>query len=320
MDLSIKKLNVSFDERIIHDLDLHVTNGEFCTIVGKSGSGKSTILNSIAGLLDIEASEMTLNGNSIMDLPVNEREIAFVFQKPLLFPHMTVYKNIAYSLEIRKWPKADIDERVEELLDLLELKGLKKRLPSELSGGQQQRVSIARAIAFEPRILLMDEPFSSLDPNLRENLGRFIKKLQKRLKLTVLFVTHSPMEALRLSDRIAFISNGSLIQYATPNEIYFEPVTREVGDFFGSGNWLEKEEVQALLPNEDADAVFIRPQKIHMSAGGDFEVVSSERLGKSYLVRLRGKGFELMAESFKDMSDHENLDIEIIKYHTYKDL
>lgn len=317
MNLSIKKLNVSYDEQIIHNLDMDVRNGEFCTIIGPSGTGKSTILKSIAGLIDIQAEDILINDQSILSLATHERNIGFVFQKPLLFPHLSVFKNIAYSLEIRGWQKKAIEKRVHELLTLLELDNYGKRMPDELSGGQQQRVSIGRALAFNPAILLMDEPFSSLDPNLRQNMGDFIKRIQKQLGLTILFVTHSPMEALRLSDRIAYISQGRLLQYSQPQEVYLEPVNKEVGNFFGQGNWLEEDSLSLLYPDLDVDCVFIRPQNIQLREGTSWQVMSCEMIGKSYLIEIKKEQTSLFAESFYDVS-YKFVDIDITGYHTYK--
>lgn len=306
MGLKIEHLNVSFDEAVIHDLSIEVINGEFCTLVGHSGTGKSTILNSVAGLIDCTCERMILNDQNILEVPTHERNIGFVFQKPLLFPHMTIAENIAYSLNIRKWSEEAIQNRVAELLALLELTGYENRLPNELSGGQQQRVAIGRAMAFNPSILLMDEPFSSLDPILRKNMGEFLKKLQKQLKLTVVFVTHDPDEALRLSDKIGFIYEGSLIQYDEPKKLYNEPQHKVVADFFGYCNYLEKEN----------QLMVCRPHHIKLTEGNTYTIVHKAYVGKSVLYDLKNDMQTLKAESLSDdYALNEQVNVEIVSSH-----
>lgn len=291
MNLIIENLNVYYDKQVIKSLDLNVEEGEFCTLIGHSGTGKSTVLKSIAGLIEMSADKMILGDLDICSIPSYKREIGFVFQKPLLFPHLNVYQNISYSLEIRSWHKDDIEKRVKELLDLLELAGYENRMPHELSGGQQQRIAIGRALAFNPKILLMDEPFSSLDPILRRQMGSFLKSLQKKLSLTILFVTHDPNEALKLSDKLAFIYDGALQQWGTPSELFETPYTKAIGDFFGQANWLKKEEVLLLdiIIKED-ELVLIRPHHLDLSLEGQWEIVEKSQVGKTteYIIAMNG--------------------------------
>lgn len=306
MKLTIENLTVTYDQMVIKNLNLLVKDGSFTTLVGHSGTGKSTILKSVAGLIDIEVDDIKLNDESIKNLPAEKRDIGFVFQKPLLFPHLTVEENICFSLDIRKWPLKEKKDRLDELLDLLELKGFEQRLPSELSGGQQQRVAIGRAIAYKPKIILMDEPFSSLDPRLRTTMGDFLKELQIKLKLTIVFVTHDPIEALRLSDRIAFVHNQTIIQYDSPATIFNKPVDRVVGNFFGKVNWIEgrvKDNTfesdfivkSAPLKNGSYD-MFLRPHQISLSSGHDWTVKSVQLIGKETLYHLKCDAYYLWVE------------------------
>lgn len=282
MNLVIENLNVYYDEQVIKSLNLKVEEGEFCTLIGHSGTGKSTVLKSIAGLIEMSADKILLGDLDIRNMPSYKREIGYVFQKPLLFPHLNVYQNISYSLEIRSWPREAIEKRVKELLTLLELSGYEKRMPHELSGGQQQRIAIGRALAFNPKILLMDEPFSSLDPILRRQMGSFLKTLQKKLSLTILFVTHDPNEALKLSDKLVFIYEGALQQWGTPGELFDTPRTKAIGDFFGQANWLEKEGASLLdIMIKDDELVLIRPHHLELNLEGRWMVVEKHQVGKT---------------------------------------
>jgi len=306
MRLTVENLTVSYEEKVIDSLNLTVENGEFCTLIGHSGTGKSTILKSVAGLIDIQADDITLNGDSILTLPADKREIGFVFQKPLLFPHLTVEENISFSLEIRKWPSNKKANRVNELVQLLELEGLEKRYPNELSGGQQQRVAIGRAMAFNPKILLMDEPFSSLDPQLRISMGEFLKELQVKLNLTIVFVTHDPLEALRLSDKIAFVHQKTIIQKDIPDVIYNNPKAKIIGDFFGKANWIDGKVqhhmfscdfLKSEMSVEDGlYTIFLRPHQIEIIEGDTWYIEQVKLLGKETHYHLSYKDYSLWVE------------------------
>lgn len=310
MQLNINNLTVKYDETVISNLDLTVLDGEFATLVGHSGTGKSTILKSVAGLVDLRCHSIKLDGKEIHHLPVNQREIGYVFQDAFLFPHLNVFDNIAYSLKLRKWEKIKIKQRVNELLDLLELQGLGTRMPKELSGGQQQRVAIGRAIAYHPHIVLMDEPFSSLDPILRQNMGDFIKALQKKLGLTVIFVTHDPIEAMRLSDRIAFIHDGQVIQYDIPDNIYLKPNKKVIGDFFGLANYLESE--RGLM--------FFRPHEVSLSKGQDYKIIDLKSTGKTCVYTLQKENETIYAESLGQLFHvQDRVDISIQNSHYIQD-
>jgi ABC-type sugar transport system ATPase subunit len=215
-------------------VNLRVPDGEFVTLLGPSGCGKSTTLNLIAGLEEITAGEIRMDGERVNDLTPYERDVAMVFQQYALYPHMTVAENIGFTLKLRRRPKAEIAARVGNVAALLELTPYLDRLPRELSGGQQQRVALGRAIIREPRLFLFDEPFSNLDAALRLKMRGEIKLLHSRLGVTSIFVTHDQEEALSLSDRIAVMRQGRVEQYGTPAEVYARPATTYVARFIGS--------------------------------------------------------------------------------------
>ena len=222
------------DFTAVDDINLRVEEGEFVTLLGPSGCGKSTLLNMIAGLEDVSAGEIHINGKKVNELGPFERDVAMVFQNYALYPHMTVEENIGFSLRLRNRPKEEIEEKVSKIARMLELERFMHRLPRELSGGQQQRVAIGRAVIREPSIFLFDEPFSNLDAALRMKTRGEIKELHQRLGVTSIFVTHDQEEALSLSDRIAVLRTGRLEQFGTPEEVYARPVSKYVAHFIGT--------------------------------------------------------------------------------------
>jgi len=215
-------------------IDLKVNDGEFLTLLGPSGCGKTTLLNVVAGLEELSEGEIWIEGRMVNDLSPFERNLAMVFQNYALYPHMTVAENIGFSMRLRKCPKAEIAERVQQVAKTLELEQLLERLPRELSGGQQQRVAIGRAVIREPTIFLFDEPFSNLDAALRMRMRVEIKELHQRLGTTSVFVTHDQEEALSLSDRIAVMQFGRIEQFGTPEQVYSLPTSKYVARFIGS--------------------------------------------------------------------------------------
>jgi len=217
-------------------IDLTVRKGELLTILGPSGSGKTTLLKVIAGFESPDEGEVYLGARKVTSAPPAKRDIGMVFQNYALFPHMTVAENIAFPLQMRKIAQADRARRIDDVLRLVDLSGLGERLPRQLSGGQQQRAALARAIVFGPRLLLLDEPFGALDRKLREQMQLEVRRLQRQLGLTALFVTHDQEEALILSDRIAVMDQGRIVQLGTPQEIYRLPVNRFVAGFIGESN------------------------------------------------------------------------------------
>jgi multiple sugar transport system ATP-binding protein len=215
-------------------VNLRIPEGEFVTLLGPSGCGKSTTLNMIAGLEEITAGDILMDGQRVNDLTPYERDVAMVFQQYALYPHMTVAENIGFTMKLRRRPKAEIAAKVGAVAELLELSPYLDRLPRELSGGQQQRVALGRAIIREPRVFLFDEPFSNLDAALRLRMRAEIKLLHSRLGVTSIFVTHDQEEALSISDRIAVMQQGRVEQYGTPEEVYARPATTYVARFIGS--------------------------------------------------------------------------------------
>ena len=226
------------DFTALHEVSLHIKEGEFFTLLGPSGCGKTTLLRMIAGFNSIEGGEFYFGDSLINDVPAHKRDIGMVFQNYAIFPHLTVEENVAYGLKARKTPKNEIDKRVKEALELVQIAPLAKRKPSELSGGQQQRVALARAFVIEPSVLLMDEPLSNLDAKLRVQMRSIIKKLQRRLGITTIYVTHDQEEALAISDRIAVMNLGKVMQIGTPTDIYAKPENPFVAGFIGVSNFL----------------------------------------------------------------------------------
>ncbi len=223
----------------VDDVSLDVAPGEFVTFLGPSGSGKTTTLMMIAGFATPTTGDILLDGTSLLGVPANKRDIGMVFQNYALFPHMTVARNVAFPLEMRRVDRAEVARRVGAALGMVRLGGYGDRKPRQLSGGQQQRVALARALVFHPRVLLLDEPLGALDAKLRDEMKFELKRLHAELGCTILFVTHDQEEALTLSDRIAVFSNGRIAQYGQPQELYRAPRNRFVADFIGETNLLE---------------------------------------------------------------------------------
>ena len=222
----------------LDDVSLLVRRGELMTLLGPSGCGKTTLLNLVAGFLMPESGEIVIDGRRITDVPAYRREIGIMFQNYALFPHMNVAANVGYGLKMRRIAKAEIARRTAEALALVKLAGLEDRRPRQLSGGQQQRVALARALVIRPKVLLLDEPFSALDRNLRASMQVELKEIQRKLGVTTIFVTHDQSEALSLSDRIAVVADGRIRQLDTPGEIYRRPIDRFVASFIGDANVL----------------------------------------------------------------------------------
>lgn len=238
--LQLNHIGKSFGTtRVLKDVCLDVKEGEFITFLGASGCGKTTTLRIIAGLEMPEEGSVILEGKDVTCVQPEKRNVNMVFQNYALFPHMNVYKNIAYGLKIRKCSKAEIHKKVMDALAMVQLDGYENRMPSELSGGQKQRVAIARAIVNNPKVLLLDEPLGALDLQLRRQMQLELKQLQKKLNITFLYITHDQEEAITMSDRIAVMKDGELVQVGTPDEIYTMPKTRYVAQFVGAANILE---------------------------------------------------------------------------------
>jgi iron(III) transport system ATP-binding protein len=241
-DLALRSLAKRYEASAsdaVADFDLEVAAGEFVTLLGPSGSGKTTILKMIAGFERPTAGQILLGGSAITDLPPYRRGVGMVFQNYALFPHMTVFDNVAFPLSVRHVAKAEIRDRVTTALRLVEMERFADRPAPALSGGQQQRVAIARALVFEPEVLLLDEPLSNLDARLRAQMGDEFRALQRRLRITTLYVTHDQEEAMALSDRVVVMQKGRILQIGAPEIVYRRPASREVASFFGTPNLIE---------------------------------------------------------------------------------
>ncbi|WP_024927675.1 MULTISPECIES: ABC transporter ATP-binding protein [unclassified Mesorhizobium] len=224
---------------------LHVPGGQFCTLLGPSGSGKTTLLRALAGLITPTKGRIKIGDADVTALPVQARNIGFVFQNYALFPHMNVAENIAYPLKLHKWSAADREVRVKEILDLIELPHVANHTVGQLSGGQQQRVAIGRALAYRPALLLLDEPMGALDRRLRQQLGADLRELQQRTGITAVYVTHDQEEAFILSDKVAIMAHGEILQYSTPRELYTSPRSRFVAEFLGEANLIDVQSRQS---------------------------------------------------------------------------
>jgi spermidine/putrescine ABC transporter ATP-binding subunit len=268
---------------------LKVRKGEFLTLLGPSGCGKTTLLNLIAGFLEADEGELFIDRDLVTQVPPHLREIGIVFQNYALFPHMTVAQNVAYGIRTRRVPRAEIETRVRDALALVKLQDFADRRPKQLSGGQQQRVALARALVIRPRVLLLDEPFSALDRNLRTAMQVELREIQTRLGLTTVFVTHDQSEALSMSDRIAVMSNGRIRQIGAPSDIYDRPQNRFVSTFVGDANLfsavlvsragatvklavgdtrLSLETYQDDLPEPGPVTIVVRPEQCRLTAAG----------------------------------------------------
>ena len=232
------KVDKSYDGKVlvVKDLNLDIAEGEFITMLGPSGSGKTTCLMMLAGFETPTNGEIYLDSNPISNIPPHKRGIGMVFQNYALFPHMTVYENLAFPLRVRKVTKDDIDKKVDKALSMVSLTGFENRMPGQLSGGQQQRVAVARALVFDPAVVLMDEPLGALDKNLRESMQYEIKHIHESIGVTVVYVTHDQGEALTMSNRIAVFNDGKVQQLSSPDKLYEEPVNSFVAEFIGENN------------------------------------------------------------------------------------
>jgi iron(III) transport system ATP-binding protein len=222
----------------VDKVSLEIKQGELVTLLGPSGCGKTTTLRMIAGFEFPTGGQIFLDGAEINRLPPHKRDMSMVFQSYAIFPHLNIYENVAYGLRVQRLPKAEIEKRVADVLDLVELSGYEKRAPNQVSGGQQQRVALARALIMEPKVLLMDEPLSNLDAKLREQMRTEIRRIQQFLGITSVYVTHDQVEAMTIADRIVVMNNGRIEQVGTPTEIYRHPQSRFVADFIGRANFV----------------------------------------------------------------------------------
>jgi len=310
----------------VQKFSLSIDKGSFVTLLGPSGCGKTTVLRSIAGLVAISAGQIAIAGKRVDDVPIYKRNIGLVFQNYALFPHKSVFDNVAFGLKYRNVPKPEIARRVGKALDMVRLPGSERKLPSQLSGGQQQRIALARAIVFEPEVLLMDEPLSALDANMREDMRGEIRKIQRETGITAIFVTHDQEEALAMSDRIVVMNVGRIEQQGTPQQVYDQPDTSFVASFLGKANVItatvaaiedgvatlsvaSNERVRVAAPESlragDSVRLVIRPQRLKLSEKGPAaqpnalagKVISAAYLGGNASYEVEAGGVLLRANN-----------------------
>ena len=319
MSIRIENTSKRFgDFAALDDISLNVRQGELLALLGPSGSGKTTLLRVIAGLEHADSGRVLLAGEDASQLSVQARRVGFVFQHYALFRHLNVGENIAFGLRVRRgearWPEQRIQERVRELLSLVQLEGLESRFPSQLSGGQRQRVALARALAIEPRVLQLDEPFGALDAQVRRDLRRWLRELHDRTGLTTVFVTHDQEEALELADRVAILNKGRIEQLGSPAETYDEPASPFVYSFVGAvnrlpGHWHEGRLQVAGLElsspagssGEGSAEVFVRPEHLQVgqaNEGWPATVLANQRSGarQRLLARLHAEEVDVEVE------------------------
>ncbi|MFD3157269.1 ABC transporter ATP-binding protein [Haloimpatiens sp. FM7330] len=262
--------------KAVDNISVDIRPGEFVTLLGPSGCGKTTTLRMIAGFEIPTSGDIYLGGDRINDLPPDKRDSSMVFQTYALFPHYNIYDNVAYGLKLKKLSKDEIRQKVSDIIDLVGLKGMENRYPNQLSGGQQQRVALARALVMEPGVLLFDEPLSNLDAKLRVYMRTEIRKIQKKVGITAVYVTHDQSEAMSLSDRIIIMNKGVIEQVGTPKEVYYTPKTEFVADFIGTANFLDgkiKDVVDGKAKIEVHGKELLVPYKGEKKSGDDCKLV-----------------------------------------------
>lgn len=315
--IELRGITKTYDDGFtaLSNINMTIEPGKFYSLLGPSGSGKTTILRLIAGFTNATTGSILFEGQKINDLPANQRKVNTVFQNYALFPHLDVFDNVAFGLNLQKRPKAEIKKRVLDALKLVQLPGYANREISEISGGQQQRVAIARAIVNEPKVLLLDEPLSALDMKLRQDMQYELRELQQRLKITFIFVTHDQEEALAMSDEIFVVNDGKILQSGTPVDIYDEPINHFVANFIGESNILPgkmqadyqvefvgktfecadagmktNEKVEVVLRPEDLDVTTAEQGKLVVTVdtqlfrGDHFEIIGIDDDGNEWLI------------------------------------
>ncbi|MBS5036885.1 MAG: ABC transporter ATP-binding protein [Fusobacterium sp.] len=335
-DIVIKGLSKSFDGvQVIKNIDLEIKAGEFFSILGPSGCGKTTLLRILAGFIESDSGVVYLGDKDITNLPPNLRSTNTIFQKYALFPHLTVYENIAFPLRMKKMDSDYIDTEVKKMLKMIELEEHASKKPNQLSGGQQQRVSIARALVNKPEVLLLDEPLSALDAKLRQNLLIELDNIHEEVGITFIFITHDQQEALSISDRIAIMNKGKVLQVGTPAEVYESPADMFVADFIGENNFIEGEvisidsETCATLKHErlgeirfemdrkvkigDHVKVSVRPEKIRLTRNLPKNLGKIHNVIKVYVDELIYTGFQ--SKYFVWLNGEKDLLFKVFKQH-----
>ena len=348
-DISIENLNKSYGKtQVIRDFSLNIKSQSFTTLVGPSGCGKSTLLRMIAGLESITSGNISIDGRLVNDLSPKERNIAMVFQSYALYPHMTVFDNMAFGLKLEKRPKEEIQDRVQEAARILQIEQYLQRKPKQLSGGQRQRVAIGRAITRKPKVFLFDEPLSNLDAALRVQMRIELAKLHEHLDTTMVYVTHDQTEAMTLSSEIVVLDQGEISQQGEPLDLYNKPNNTFVAGFIGSpkmnliqakflSNSSNQVKINALgsnftLPkkmqdkNLDAELIFgIRPEDMHLGSNNDYhwesKVFVTEKLGSSTFIYLEGDKEPIVMEVTGDttikVGDSVKIKLDLEKTHLF---
>ncbi len=270
-NIQLKNVTFSYDDKkVIENLNLNIADGQITSLLGQSGSGKTTILRLLSGFIQPQSGEIYIGNKNITTIPPEKRNFGMIFQNYALFQNMNVRENIEYGLKLRKYDKKKIKEKVERILDLVKMSEFSVRNVEELSGGQQQRVAIARALVIEPSMLLMDEPLSNLDASMRHEMRQEIRALQKKLGITTLFITHDQQEALEISDQIAIVDHGSIVQIGTSYQMYKQPISLEVAQKFGYMNKLTKKQKEAFLSTNNCFVQdYERPEAFQLSSIND---------------------------------------------------
>ena len=335
-DVSLKNIVKSFDGiQVLKNINLDIKDGEIFSILGPSGCGKTTLLRMIAGFTDPDEGAVYLGNEDITKLPPNKRNVNTIFQKYALFPHLSVYENVAFPLKLKKVDKKTIDEEVKKFINLVGLSEHIDKMPNQLSGGQQQRVSIARALINKPGVLLLDEPLSALDAKLRQNLLIELDLIHEEVGITFIFITHDQQEALSISDRIAVMNNGEILQIGTPAEVYESPADPFVADFIGENNFFDGEVIEILdetfakLKNEklgnlifemdkevkvgDNVKVSIRPEKVKLYK--TMPTIANEKVNvlKVYVNEIIYSGFQ--SKYFVFLNNDKDLTFKVFKQH-----
>ncbi|GFM64618.1 ABC transporter ATP-binding protein [Pseudomonas cichorii] len=297
--VSIENLQKSYSSTaVFSDINCSIERGEFVTLLGPSGCGKSTLLRCIAGLTSVNSGRILLDGQDLVPLTPQKRNIGMVFQSYALFPNMTVEQNVAFGLRIQKVNADDVHKRVAEVLKLVELTDFANRYPHQMSGGQCQRVALARSLVTRPRLLLLDEPLSALDARIRKHLREQIRAIQRELGLTTIFVTHDQEEALTMSDRIFLMNQGRIVQSGDAETLYTSPVDVFAAGFIGNYNLLEPDDASRLMQRPINTRVAIRPEAIQLSVTGalEGEVLSHSLLGNVIRYRVQARDVELVVD------------------------
>ena len=306
--MKLDSINVSYDGKkdILKGLNLDIEKGELVSLLGPSGCGKTTTLRIVAGFVEPTGGKFILDGEELTKTPVHKRNFGLVFQSYALFPHLSVYDNVAFGLKLRKVDKKEIDERVKEILEICGLSEFAERFPKQMSGGQRQRVALARALVIKPKLLLLDEPLSNLDAKLRVNMRVEIKRLQKKFGITTIFVTHDQEECFSISDKVAVMNNGVIEQYDTPENIYNRPKTEFVARFIGFENFIELEKTQNNMYKAKNRAMFkvdiddkdialgtIKPDDISIADNSTENSINGKVLVRTFL----GKAYQYEVET-----------------------